>query len=266
MRSELPKVLHVVGGRPMVLRVLDALYAVRPRPRPVAVVVGRKAALVRAAIEADRPEDGVRFALQRHRMGTGHALLQAAPVVAGAAPAVLVTYGDVPLLRAPTLQALLERHACRCATVTMLTTVVGDPTGYGRVVRAGGRPDGAVMAVIEQADASAQEQFIREINAGVYVFDDEWTWPALAAARPSPSGEIYLTDLIRSAIDEGRTVETWRVDDPTEVLGVNTPDELAAARVADDGRDGRTPGAGARRRPPGDGPRSRSRPVEESEI
>ena len=273
MRSPLPKVLHAVGGRPMLAHVLDAVGAMAVPPRPVVVVVGREPEAVRAAARRDAPATlaaDLVFVTQTERLGTGHAVMQARSAAAGRAPAVLVLYGDVPLIKTTTLEGLLRAHAAARPAVTMLTTVVDAPGGYGRVVRAA--PEGGparekvggagsvttgdkrtepgpervdvttggdahdargarVARVVEEKDATPGEKAVNEINAGIYVFDDAWLWPVLAGLCPSAGGEIYLTGVIGCAVAEGRVVEAVVAADPSEVAGVNTVDELARAEA-----------------------------------
>jgi bifunctional UDP-N-acetylglucosamine pyrophosphorylase/glucosamine-1-phosphate N-acetyltransferase len=217
-------VLHPVAGRPMVLRVLDAVCAVRPLPEPVVVVVGHGAEQVQAAL-ADAPLT-VRIAMQSIQLGTGHAVGQAEAEAAGRCDTVLVLYGDTPLLTAGTLLRLIADHSAEDATVTLITTRVADPEGYGRVLRGA---DGSVSRIVEHRDATESERAVDEINAGMYAFRDAWLWPALRSLRPSSSGELYLTDLVERALAEGRGVRATVVEPPSEVLGVNTPDELALA-------------------------------------
>ncbi len=224
MRSPLPKVLHSVAGRPMVLRVLDAVAGLRPRPDPIVVVVGHGADQVRVVLAA--ADVAVRSVYQERQLGTGDALRCAEPATRGLASDVLVLYGDTPLIRSTTLGRLVRAHRRRRATVTLITTCLEDPTGYGRVLRGA---DGSPTRIVEHRDASHQERQVTEINAGMYVFRDAWLWPALGAIEPSASGEVYLTDLVARALAAGEPVWAMVVPSPSEVLGVNTPDELAAA-------------------------------------
>lgn len=223
MRSTLPKVVHLLGGRPLIqypVRLLrDAGVA------GVVVVVAPDAASVRAAV-ADL---GVRFAEQAEPRGTGDALLAARQVVSARATELLVLCGDVPLLRPATLAALLARHRARRAAATVLTFRPLRPAGYGRVLR---RRDGGVRAIVEEGDATGVQRRVRECNAGVYCFDPGALWPALEAlVRERPGnvqGEVYLTDVIGRLARAGRRVEGVPVADPVEVEGVNDRRQLAA--------------------------------------
>ncbi len=222
MNSSVPKVLQRVCGRPMVRFVLDVV-AEAGFGRPV-VVVGRGADDVRAEVG----EGGVTLAEQPEQRGTADAVR----VGLGAAGEgeILVLYGDVPLVRAATLRALVARHREARPAITMLTARLDEPTGYGRIVRG---PDGGVARIVEQADATAEERAITEINPGTYVFDGAALREGLGQLQPANAqGEYYLTDLIGWALSSGRRVEAVPADDPAEVLGVNSRRDLALAEAA----------------------------------
>ena len=219
MKSLLPKVLHPVAGLTLIERVLRIADLVSPTS--TTIVVGHQAETVEAALSA-RP--GLRFVRQEPQLGTGHALLQAAPALKGATGTVVLLSGDVPLLRADTLRALVRRHDQASAAATVLTAIVEDPRGYGRIVR----QDGAVAAIVEHKDASPEERRIREINSGIYAFDIEPLFEALRQiGSANAQGEYYLPDLVRIYRDRGLGVETVTLDDPREILGVNSRKELA---------------------------------------
>jgi bifunctional UDP-N-acetylglucosamine pyrophosphorylase/glucosamine-1-phosphate N-acetyltransferase len=223
MRSGQPKILHLLGGRPLVRYPVDLV-----REAGVAgavVVVAPGAGAVRAALA----DTGVAFVEQPEPRGTGHALLHARGAVPATATELLLLYGDVPLLSAETLGALRARHRARRAAATVLTFVPADPTGYGRVLR--GR-DGRVRAIVEERDATPAERRGHECNSGIYCFDPQRLWPALEAVgrrgRQNAQGELYLTDVIRQLARSGRRVEAVRVPDPREVAGVNDRRQLAS--------------------------------------
>jgi bifunctional UDP-N-acetylglucosamine pyrophosphorylase/glucosamine-1-phosphate N-acetyltransferase len=222
MRSRLPKVLHSAAGLPLiehVLRTADTLT-----PRAVVIVVGHQAGQLQEAL-AKRL--GLRFAVQEPQLGTGHALLQTEPVLRGGKGTLLLLSGDVPLLRCETLQRLVRTHEERSAAATVLTALVQDPDGYGRIVRENGR----VVAIVEHKDASPQERTNTEINSGVYAFDLAPLFSALRSIGSSNAqNEYYLPDLVRIYRSRGLPVETVTVDDADEILGVNSRKELA--RVA----------------------------------
>jgi bifunctional UDP-N-acetylglucosamine pyrophosphorylase/glucosamine-1-phosphate N-acetyltransferase len=219
MKSDRPKVLHAIAGIPLiehVLRLADSL-----NPASITVIVGHEADAVKAAL-ALRP--GLRFAMQEPQLGTGHALLQAEPWLRGARGTLVLLSGDVPLLRRHTLVALLQAHDASGAAATIVTADVEAPDGYGRIVREGGR----IVAIVEHKDATPGERAIREINSGIYAFDLDGLFDALrAVGSANAQGEYYLPDLVRIFGARGRIVETSRVSDAREILGVNSRKELA---------------------------------------
>lgn len=219
MRSKLPKVLHRLAGQPMVQYVIDALAPLAPR-RTI-MVVGHGSPAVQQAVGP-----AVACVAQEPQLGTGHAVLQARPLLAAWPGDVLVLYGDTPLLRSTTLEALLTSHRQSGATVTMLTAMADDPTGYGRIER-GER--GEVRAIVEERTATVAQRAIREINSGVYCFRAPSLWAHLAQLRCSEKGEYYLTDLIAMAVREGETVTALVATDSAEAMGINTRVHLAAA-------------------------------------
>ncbi len=220
MKSALPKVLHQAGGLPLIDYVLRAAASISPAS--VIVIVGHEADRLQAAL-AKRP--GLAFAVQSPQLGTGHALLQAEPLLQGAAGTVILLSGDVPLLTAASLQALADTHRARHAAATVVTAMVPAPDGYGRIVRDAG---GAITAIVEHKDASRVERAIREINSGVYAFDLAPLFGALREIGSSNAqGEYYLPDLVRIYRDRGLRVETVALDDAREIIGVNSRKELA---------------------------------------
>lgn len=219
MRSQRSKLLHEIAGRPLVaypLRLAEAL-----QPARTVLVLGHLAQQVQEAL-------GPRchYVLQEPQLGTAHAVRQAQPLLEGECDEVLVLYGDTPLLRQETIAELCRLHRQEGATATLLSGLVDDPHGYGRVVRdAAGR----VQAVVEHADCTAEQLAIREINSGILLFQAAWLWSHLPRIRPSPKGEYYLPDLIGQAVAEGRAVLAYPAPDPEELLGVNDRVQLAEA-------------------------------------
>jgi bifunctional UDP-N-acetylglucosamine pyrophosphorylase/glucosamine-1-phosphate N-acetyltransferase len=235
MRSKHAKVLHPVAGQAMVLYSVG--LGLRVAGDRVAVVVGHQADLVRQVI--DRATSGksgsspVAIVEQREQLGTGHAVLQSRPVFAvgkrGAPSNYLILNGDTPLLQETTVRELLRVHEAERATVTVLTAVLADASGYGRVVRTNSA-EGGVSRIVEDRDANAEERAIREINVGTYVVDGEFLFSALEKLDPSNAqGEYYLTDIIRLAERAGHRVAAVVLDNPDEGLGVNTRRQLAEA-------------------------------------
>jgi bifunctional UDP-N-acetylglucosamine pyrophosphorylase / glucosamine-1-phosphate N-acetyltransferase len=219
MKSALPKVLHQAAGLPLIEHVLRAAEAVLPAS--TVIVIGHQADEVRQALSC-RP--GLRFALQEPQLGTGHALLQAEPLLAGAAGTALLLSGDVPLLRRETLAEIVERHHQRKAAATVLTARLDSPDGYGRIIRKEGR----IAAIVEHKDASSEERQIQEINSGIYAFDLVPLFGALKQlGSGNVQGEYYLPDLVRIYRARGLAVETVMVGNAREVLGVNSRRELA---------------------------------------
>jgi bifunctional UDP-N-acetylglucosamine pyrophosphorylase/glucosamine-1-phosphate N-acetyltransferase len=219
MKSSLPKVLHRLAGLPLITHVLR--IAARLEPASTLVVVGYEADEVRrAAVGAD----GVTFVLQEPQLGTGHALLQAEPALAGKTGTLLLLSGDVPLLQPETLLGLLAHHRSSGAVTTVLTTRLDQPCGYGRIVRAGG----LIERIVEERDATPGERGIHEVNTGIYAFELAPLFEALRGlARENSQGEYYLPDLIAIHRQRGLPVETKLADDATEVRGVNSRAELA---------------------------------------
>ncbi|CAH2901317.1 MAG: N-acetylglucosamine-1-phosphate uridyltransferase (EC / Glucosamine-1-phosphate N-acetyltransferase (EC [uncultured Paraburkholderia sp.] len=216
MRSALPKVLHPLAGRPLLAHVIDTARTLKPTR--LVVVIGHGAEAVRETVAA--PD--LQFAVQEQQLGTGHAVQQALPLLDPSVP-TLVLYGDVPLTRASTLQALVERAGKDGYGV--LTVTLADPTGYGRIVR---DPQGNVSRIVEQKDASADQLLIDEINTGIVVVPTARLSGWLAALKnDNTQGEFYLTDAVEMAIEAGLEVVTTQPQDEWETLGVNSKQQLA---------------------------------------
>jgi bifunctional UDP-N-acetylglucosamine pyrophosphorylase/glucosamine-1-phosphate N-acetyltransferase len=212
-------VLHVAGGRSLIDHALRT--ATTLSPSSIVVIVGHEAGMLKDAL---REWPGLTFAVQEPQLGTGHALLQAEPALRGAQGTLVLLSGDVPLLRADTLASLVRVHQSRRAAATVLTADVPAPDGYGRIVRDGDR----IGAIVEHRDASPVQREIREINSGVYAFDIAPLFGALREiGSANAQGEYYLPDLVKIYRARGLGVETLRLEDPREILGVNGRKELA---------------------------------------
>jgi len=230
MRSERPKPLHVLVGKPMVLWVLDALADCDVDR--VAVVVGHGGDAVSKRLAEDAGDRPLEFVEQTVQRGTGDAT---AVGLTGLAEDwdephdVLVLTGDTPLLRPSTLSALVEHHRRSDAACTVLTARLDDPTGYGRIVR--GRDD-RVERIVEEVDTTAEERAIDEINTGIFCFRRSLLAPALRRIQPdNAQGELYLTDVVGVLADAGHQVTTLVADDPDETHGINDRVQLAAAEA-----------------------------------
>ncbi len=221
MRSQLPKVLHPILGRPMLQFALEAVRQATDE-WPV-VIIGHGAEEIRGLFQ-----DQVRFAFQEPQLGTGHAVQQAQQLLEGQTDQVLVTTADMPLLTSATLNDLVGLQAKHAGPISMLTLQADDPRGFGRIVR---NDAGQVQAIVEEAQASTDQLAIRELNASVYCFRADWLWPALARIPLSPKGEYYLTDLVGIAVADGLSVQAIRVSDPGESIGINTRVHLAEAQA-----------------------------------
>ncbi len=218
MKSRLPKALHRVCGRAMVSLVVDAARSAGLSPTVVVVPPGS------GAIE-DALGGEVGYAEQAEPLGTGHALLQARRALEDVEN-VFVLMGDMPLVRAETLGEMESLHGRLGACATILTVVRAEAKGFGRIVRSS---DGRAAAVVEDADADGDEREISELNTGIYCFRAGWLWDTLPSVPASPSGEVYATDLIAMASQQGERVETLQARDADEAIGVNSRVDLAEA-------------------------------------
>jgi len=221
LKSDLPKVLHRLAGRPLIDYALDVARAVTPET-PV-VVVGHGAEAVRTAVG-----DRGRCVLQAEQLGTAHAVQQAEAELRGQCEAVLVMYADMPLLRANTLRALAQAQAFNSGPLTLASVNAPHLTDFGRIVR---DASDEVQAVVEAAQATPEERAIAEVNVGAYCFNADWLWATLPQLPLSPKGEYYLTDAVALATAAGGRVAAVRLEDAAEALGVNTRAQLAEAEA-----------------------------------
>lgn len=219
MKSDRPKVLHEVCGRPMIEYVLDA--ARQAGVRSLVVIVGHQADQVRAALA--RHTD-ITYALQAEQKGTGHALMMCRDALATHDGPVLVLTGDAPLMRAESFRDLLDEYDRHRAACVIGTAETQNNFGLGRIVRG---PKGEFLRIVEQKDATPEEAAITEINVGCYVFDCRALFTALDQLRPNnKQGEYYLTDCCGILRDQGRVVVAAKKLDIVEALGVNTRAQL----------------------------------------
>ena len=225
MKSDLPKVVHSVGGRAMVCAVVDA--CLESGCERVIVVVGYKQEAVRAALSSYGHR--VEYAVQDEQLGTGHAVRCAEGLLKAEADAVgrdvLVLCGDGPLIRSETIATMLRVHREHQASATLATAVIEDPSGYGRIAR---DAQGRFVAIVEQKNCTPEQLSIREVNPSYYCFDCRELFGALAGVtRNAASGEYYLTDVPGLLLKQGRRVEVIEAVPPEDVLSINTLEQLA---------------------------------------
>jgi len=219
MKSQVPKVLHGISGFSLIERVLRTADALTPAS--VTLVVGHGADEVKGSLGS---RANVQFVVQEQQLGTGHALLQARPILEGKSGVVILLSGDVPLLTSNTLRSLIETHTQCEAAATVVTANMPRPFGYGRIVRTNGR----IAKIVEERDASPAQKKITEINSGIYAFDLAPLFGALDSVGTSNNqGEYYLPDLVAIYRKQKRTVATWTVEHAEEIRGINSRTELA---------------------------------------
>lgn len=231
MKSARPKPLHHICGRPMVLHVLDATSSFDERAATV-VVVGHGASWVEKSLTERAAESTtLHFVEQHEQLGTGHAVSVALPTVNDVLGSgdghVLIVPGDTPLLRAATIQSLIEHHIASQAAITVLTAEVEDPSGYGRIVYG---KDSRIARIVEERDANDDEKKIREINTSIMVVRKSLLGPGLRlVGRQNAQNEYYLTDLVSVLYDGGHVTGSFKLPDAREAAGVNDRAQLAAA-------------------------------------
>ena len=221
MKSDLAKVLHPLCGRPMLSYPVAAARSAGAKK--IVIVIGHQAEQIRVRFQGQ----GLIFVEQREQLGTGHAVLQAAGAFRDHVGTLVILCGDVPLIRPETIQSLHDHHQMKRATVTVLTTIPENPTGYGRVVKTG---DGRAVRIVEEKDASLEEKKIREINTGIYCVESRFLFSAVAGlGNRNAQGEYYLTDIVDIAWQRGMEAVSFVAADPVEVMGINSPEELEKA-------------------------------------
>lgn len=222
MKSRRAKVLHELGGAPLIAYVVRAAQALEPRS--IVTILGHQAEEVERAVLAEVGELAS-FVIQERQRGTGDAVESARRVLEDSDSLVLVLSGDVPMIRVETLQKLIEQHNNTGAACSILSVRLENPTGYGRIVR---DESGAFRKIVEQRDATDDERQVREINSGIYCFEATALFAALRKVEPkNDQGEYYLTDVAEIILASGGNVSVYLINDAREVSGVNTRAELA---------------------------------------
>lgn len=220
MKSKMPKVLHKVCGKPLSKWVIDASKAAGADK--VCAVVGHKAEAVKEVLG-----DVCEFALQAEQKGTGHAVMQAIDVIKNSKGEVVILNGDTPLITAETINKAIEYHKNNDNQATVITAILDDATGYGRIVRDN---DGSVLKIVEQKDASKEEKKINEVNSGMYVFDAQSLVYALDKITPNNAqGEYYLTDTLEILLSAGKKIGGYAISDNDEIRGINDRVQLNEA-------------------------------------
>ncbi|PIR02931.1 MAG: hypothetical protein COV60_03045 [Candidatus Magasanikbacteria bacterium CG11_big_fil_rev_8_21_14_0_20_43_7] len=231
MKSEIPKVMHELNGKPLVGHVVDNAIASGITQKPV-VVVSSAGTLVRAYFG-----DRVEYAVQEKQLGTGHATAAATKVVSKDAEHIVVLYGDMPMLRPESIQRLVHRHIERDNTVTVMTVTVPSFEapytpffGFGRIVR--NQRTGHIEQIVEKKDCTDVQLEIKELNTSFFSFKADWLWSHITKLQnTNAQQEYYLVDLLKLAIDEGQRVSAVATD-PHEAMGINSPEDFQVAEQA----------------------------------
>ena len=241
MKSARSKVLHRVAGQPMIEHVLATAAGLAPKS--TTVVVGHQADTLVAALTGF---PGLTFVVQEPQLGTAHALLTTESALRGQTGTLVLLSGDVPLLSAKTLQNLVDRHTSARAAATIVTALVDNPQGYGRIVRGSTESGEQIARIVEERDASPAERQIREINSGIYAFSLDGLFDAVRSiAAENAQKEYYLPDLVQIYRRQGLVVETVTVSNPDEIRGINSRIELAAvSRIVRDQKNAELMAAG----------------------
>ncbi len=222
MNSKKAKVLHEVAGDTLLNHVVRAALHVA-KPQQIVAVIGYQAQQVRESVRAA----GIRFAEQHEQKGTAHAMLCAREAIQSEGGQLLILNGDGPLLRASTLESLLDLQSSKRVAAALVTTEIDEPAGYGRIVR---NEAGLISAIVEQKEATPEQLAIREINTGMYCFDATLFWQYVGEIKPdNPAREYYVTDMVKILTHHGQAVAALLMENETELLGINTRVELAAA-------------------------------------
>lgn len=221
MESNLAKVLHKICGKTMIRHVFDTVCSISPSQ--IIIVVGHQAEAVKAELEGEK----VRFVLQAERLGTGHAVLMSEPLLKDFSGTMIVLNGDTPLLRPNTLSGFVDFHRKEKASATVLSAVLSDPTGYGRIIRDG---EGEFVRIVEEKDADGEERTVKEINSGLFCFERPDLSPALRkVSRRNVQSEYYITDVMEIMRKQGKRVAVYVSSQKEEVLGINNLEQLRIA-------------------------------------
>ena len=223
MKSKKAKVLHELGGRPLIGHVIRQARDLNPRK--IYVIVGYDAEAVEAAVRREPDGDRVVMVEQQEQRGTGDAVMSAAEHLRNSESTVLVLSGDVPLVRPETLRKFINTHHQNNAACSILGVRLENPTGYGRILR---NSENGFLRIVEQKDATAEEKLVREVNSGIYCFESSKLFPALAQVKPAnQQGEYYLTDVPEILAAQGEKIAIYQHSDAREVSGINNRADLA---------------------------------------
>ncbi|MCK2000569.1 NTP transferase domain-containing protein [[Brevibacterium] frigoritolerans] len=219
MKSDLPKVLHQVCGKPMVTHIIDKLKEVGIQD--IIVVVGHKADMVQDVIG-----NGVKYAVQTEQKGTGHAVMQAAPLLNENGETLIIT-GDTPLIEQGTISSLIEEHRANRNAGTVLITKFDNPTGYGRIIRDQNKQ---VVGIVEEKDADLVQKNIKEVNTGIFCFDNNHLIEGLPLlTNHNSQNEFYLTDMVSILGKQGVRFGSYLISDNEQVMGINDKEQLLQA-------------------------------------
>ena len=230
---DLPKVMALLDGKPLIAYVLEQAYALHPSR--VVVIIGHHGEMVREYVSEWFPQTA--YAWQREQLGTGHAVMQAREALGDSPCDVLILSGDVPLVTESSIRDFVRQHQSSGSSVSVLSCTMPDPTGYGRIVRSA---DGTFTAIVEQRDATPEQQAVAEVNSGMYVVDREALFAALAeVGNTNAQNEYYLTDVVGILRNNAHRVSAFPAPDHKELQGINTVAELEQALGALRERAGR---------------------------